>query len=213
MHAQTRRQREVLDLIVRHIDSHGYRPSYAVIARKLGLSSRAGIARIVRDLESQGLLTRRRENGHFYIDTGARAGDQEVGGHVTIEWLDVPADGDHREPWQDRPLILPEFMLGFPTPDRIRAFRVTDDAMSAEGICEDDVVLVELRQFVRDGDRVVAVCEREHAVLRKYYRSGAQIELRSADDSEDDDAENTILLPADSVEIKALFRGLLRPIV
>lgn len=213
MHAQTRRQREVLDLIVRHIDSHGYRPSYAVIARKLGLSSRAGIARIVGDLESQGLLTRRRENGHFYIDTGARAGNQEVGGHVTIEWLDVPGNGDYREPWQDRPIVLPEFMLGFQTPERIRAFRVTDDAMSAEGICEDDVVLVELRQFVRDGDRVVAVCEKEMAVLRKYYRSGAQIELRTAEDADGGEDEQTIRLPADNVEIKALFRGLLRPIV
>lgn len=212
MHAQTRRQREVLDIIARHIDSHGYRPSYAVIARKLGLSSRAGIARIVGDLETQGLLTRRRENGHFYIDTGVSTGNSETGEHVTIEWLDVPANGEIREAWQDKPIVLPEFMLGFQTTERIRAFRVPDDAMSVEGICEDDIALVELRQFVRDGDCVVAVCEQMRAVLRKYYRSGANIELRSADDPKDDDAGDTILLPADNVEVKALFRGLLRPV-
>lgn len=212
MHAQTRRQREVLDLIVRHIDSNGYRPSYAVIARKLGLSSRAGIARIVRDLEAQGLLTRRRENGHFYIETGARSGNHETGAHLTIEWLDIPADGEFREPWQDKPLVLPEFMLGFQTPERIRAFRVPDDEMAAEGICEDDVALVELRQFVRDGDRVVAVLEQSRAVLRKYYRSGAQIELRPAGGATADNNGEFIRLQADNVEVKAIFRGLLRPV-
>ncbi len=212
MHAQTRRQREVLELIVRHIDSNGYRPSYAVIARKLGLRSRAGIARIVRDLETQGLLTRRRENGHFYIDTGARSGDLDGGSNVTIEWLDIPKEHDFREPWQDRPLILPEFMLGFQTPERIRAFRVPDDEMSADGICVDDVALVELRQFVRDGDRVVAVLDQSRTVLRKYYRAGAQIELRSGEVRKTDRDGKLIRLEADSVEIKGLFRGLLRPV-
>src|SRR5436189_481358 len=90
MHAQTRRQGEVLDFIVRYIESHGYRPSYQVIARHMGVRSRAGIARIVNDLETQGLLTRRRENGHFYIDLGKRTGATDTAEGMQIEWLDVP---------------------------------------------------------------------------------------------------------------------------
>jgi SOS-response transcriptional repressor LexA len=77
MFPQTRRQREVLDFIVRYIDSHGYRPSYQVIARHLGLASRAGIARIVSDLEAQGFLKRQRTSGHFAI-TITHNGDQQV---------------------------------------------------------------------------------------------------------------------------------------
>jgi repressor LexA len=210
MHAQTRRQREVLDFITRHIESHGYRPSYAVIARRMGLNSRAGIGRIVRDLETQGLLTRRREDGHFYLDLGTPRNATGASG-VEIEWLDVPQKDETREPWENRPLILPEFILGFHTSERIRGFRVRDAAMAGEGIYEDDIVLVELRQFVRDGDRVVAVVAEEHAVLRKYYRDGARVELRSAGPV-GPEADDTIRLPADKIEIIALYRGLLRPV-
>ena len=204
MHAQTRRQREVLDFIARHIESHGYRPSYQVIARHMGVSSRSGIARIVHDLELQGLLTRRREDGHFYVDMGSPKGSA---GSVEIEWLDVPAD--YRERFEEFAISLPEFMIGAQTTARIRAFRVADDLMSGADIHEDDVVLIELRQFVRDGNIVVAVVDGQQTVLRKYYRVGAHVELRPADDGDEDEI---IRVLADHVEVKGVFRGLLRPI-
>jgi repressor LexA len=207
MHAQTRRQREVLDFITRYIDSHGYRPSYQVIARHMGVSSRAGIARIVHDLEAQGLLTRRRENGHFYIDLGENVA---AAGGITLEWLDVPTDNRSREPWLAAPFMVPPFLLGAHSPERVRAFLVPDDAMRGENICEDDVALIELRQFPRDGERVAAVISKASAVLRKYYRSGSNIELHASTGEKDPEV---IRLPADQIEVKGVFRGLLRPAV
>jgi repressor LexA len=205
MRANTRRQSEVLAVIVEHIDKHGYRPSYAEIARQLGLHSRAGIGRIVSELESQGLVTRRREDGHFYLDIGENKSETSAG-VIEIEWLEIPADGEPLEPWQNRPIVLPEFILGGHPHEHFRAYRVSDDAMADEGIHEDDIALVELRQFVRDGECVVAVLNRKNAVLRKYYRSGPDIELRPAGNRED-----LIRFPADRIEIVALHRGLLRP--
>lgn len=205
MQAHTRRQSEVLAIIVEHTKKHGYRPSYAVIARQLGLHSRAGIARIVQELESQGLLTRRREHGHFYLDVSVSGAEATADG-VLIDWLDVPCGDESREAWQGHPVVLPEFMLGGHPPEHLRAYRVTDDSLAGDGIREDDIALVELRSFVRDGDCVVAVLDRTTAVLRKYYRSGPDIDLRPAAESED-----IIRLPADRIEIVALHRGLLRP--
>ena len=209
MHTPTRRQRQVLDIIADHIKSNGYRPSYAYIARRLGLNSRAGIARIVKDLEDHGLLTRRRENGHFNIELGSSGDGPTPAGIVLIDWLEVPENGNRRESWQMRPVLMPEFILGFQTPDRIRAFLVEDDLMADADIHEEDVVLVELRKGVRDGDPVVAILNKERAVLRKYYRVGSRIELRPAGDH---DPEDVILLPADQIEIVALYRGLIRPV-
>ena len=210
MHAQTRRQREVLDFILRHIDSHGHRPSYAVIARHFGLASRAGINRIVQDLEGQGLLTRRRENGHFYLDVGTQNGGGSLpAGGITVDWLEVPQDGTRIESYQERPLVLPEFLLGQHLPSRVRAFRVTDDALASEGIFEDDISIIELRKFVRDGQVVAAIVEGRVAVLRKYYRSGAYIELRPAGEHE---PEDVIRLHADHIDIQGLHRTSLRPI-
>ena len=201
MHAQTRRQREVLDFITRYIDSHGYRPSYQVIARHMGVNSRAGIARIVHDLESQGLLTRRRENGHFYIDLGKGSSQNSVAGAMLIHWMHVPDDLGSGEL---APFTVPEFMLSGYDPEIIQAFRVNDNGMHGSSICEDDIALIEVRQFARDGQRVVAVIDDERAVLRKYFREGADIELRG-------DGGESIRLAADRVEIKGIFRGLLRP--
>jgi len=108
-----------------------------------------------------------------------RPGDPDIfDARVHPYALDVPGNGDYREPWQDRPIELPEFMLGFQTPERFRAYRITDGAMAAEGICENDIALIELRQFVRDGDRVVAIPKNKCAVLRRYYRAGADIDAQ-----------------------------------
>ncbi len=172
----------------------------------MGVRSRAGIARIVHDLESQGLLTRRRENGHFYIDLGRRPADSPEG--TLIEWLDIPVNGKVRESWEHAPFALPEFMLGSYDPGAIRAFRITDDAMAEERIFENDIALIEVREFARDGQRIVAVLNMKQAVLRRYYRAGADIELRPADENDE-----IIRVAADRVEIKGIFRGLLRPAV
>jgi repressor LexA len=207
MHAQTQRQREVFEFITRYIDSHGYRPSYQVIARQTGVRSRSGIARIVRDLESQGLLTRRRENGHFYLDVGHSNGEGNGNSSAVIEWLDVPELGSGPEPWQSEPFVVPAFMLGLQEPGRVKAYLVGDNAMNGENICEGDIALIEIRQFARDGEPVVAVIEGSSSVLRKYYRQWSEIELRASDISP---APGTIRTLADRVEIKGVFRGLLR---
>jgi len=204
MHTQTRRQQEVLNFIIRHIESHGYRPSYQVIARHIGVRARSGIARIVQDLESQGLLTRRREDGHFYVDIGGRGGST---GGVMIDWLEAPAE--YREPFEDFAVSLPAFLIGPQSPERIRLFRVPDASMASENINEDDIVLIELRQFVRDGNIVVAVVDDNQTLLRKYYRHGAHIELRSASVASEPESISVL---ADHVEIKGIYRGLLRPV-
>ena len=203
MLAPTRRQREILDFITHYIESHGARPSYQLIARHMGVSSKAGIARIVTDLEAQGFLERRIVNGHFTIAL-ARDEVTPASGEV-IQWLETPLDEDD-DPAERKPFALPEFMLGGHASRDLRAFRVADDALESTGICAADIALIELRPHARDGDIVAAILKKERAVLRKYYRAGAQIELCSSDE----DGE-IIRIAADRIEILGIFRGLLRP--
>jgi len=80
--------------------------------------------------------------------------------------------------------------------------------MIGNHICEKDIVLVEERVFARDGECVVVVIRKKVSMLREYYRSGSQVELRAANE----DFES-IIEPADKVEVKAVFRGVLRPVV
>ncbi len=97
-------------------------------------------------------------------------------------------------------------MLGFQTPERLRAYRVTNDAMLNEHICEGDVALIENRSYARDGDIVVALTQNKRAVLKQFFREGAKVELRPANPN-----YVSILLSADKVSILGTVRGILRP--
>lgn len=206
MQPRTRRQKEVLDFISRYIDQHGYEPSYQQIARYLGVASKAGIAKHIKALESQGLLTRRRENGSFSLEVRPKEIIAET--VFRVEWLDVPSDTAYREEWENEPLFLPRFLLGFLAPEKVFAFRAPNDSMLNKGIYEGDVILIEKRTFVRDGDCIAATIENRRTVLKNYYRAGAYIELRPANERYE-----TLRLSADKIEIQGVYRGLLRPLI
>ena len=207
MQTRTRRQKEVLDFIKRYIEIHGSEPSYQSIARAMGVRSKAGIAKHIQALENQGLLTKRRENGSFFLEIHGRSATASED-LFELEWLEVPAENGFKEDWERAPLVVPKFMLGIYSPEKICAYRVNDDGMLDRAICEGDIALIEKRSFVRDNDCVVAVINGETSTLRGHYRDGARIELRAGNERFE-----TIRLPADKIEIKGVFRGLLRPIL
>lgn len=206
MPTRTKRQKEILDYIKRYIEIHGSEPSYAVIARAIGVSSKAGIAKHIQALENQGHLTKRRENGSFFLEIHGKAKLEEVEDTYSLEWLDVPDEGGFKEDWERAPITVPKFLLGIYTPDKVFAYRVKDDGMSERGVFEADIALIEKRTFVRDNDCVAAVLNGKSSVLRAYFRDGARIELRA-----DDERYEAIRLAADKIEILGVYRGLLRP--
>lgn len=205
MHTRTRRQKEVLEFITRYIEGHGHEPSYQMIARHLGVRSKAGIAKHIAALETQGLLQRRREDGSFKLELSRN--EPVTGLAFEIEWLQTKSHDDELEEWERQPFTIPEFMLGGCAPSSLFAFRVPDDAMSGRNIIAGDVALIERRDFVRDGTCVVAAVKKKGVVLRNYYRDGSKIELRSAND-----AFEPMRFFADQIEIHGIFRGLLRPV-
>ena len=205
MQPRTKRQKQVFDYIKQYIESHGYEPSYQLIARHLKVASKAGVARHIAALEAQGLLERRRENGSFSLDL--QPINPILAAVCLIEWLEVPKSATTVEEWENQPLFIPKFVIGYQTPDRLRAFRVPNDAMSNEHIRDGDVALIEKRSFARDGDIVAALTDKR-VVLKQFYREGAFTELRPANDG-----YLTIRLPANKIEILGTFRGLIRPLV
>lgn len=197
MPARTKRQAEVLEIILSGMEKDGYRPSYREIASKLGLRARSGIARIVADLESQGLLKRVEVDGKFTLEFQEKAAfvSKDL---VSIMWLDRTEED----------LFLPSFMLGYQSADRIRAFRVTDNAMLPMGIAEDDVALIELRKSVKDGEVVAAFLPDGLGVLRIFFRAGGEVELRASGES----PHLTYRVPSNQVKIQGVYRGLLKPV-
>lgn len=205
MQNPTRRQREVLDFLKRYIATHGYVPSYQVIARHLGVSSKAGVAKHIRALEDLGLVLRKRENGRFQLNV-SMTDPASVSGPM-VDWI-RPPDGNEPDGWDLPPFALPPFVLGSFSTEQISAFRVTDNGMIERNIAEGDIALIERRTFVRDGTIAAVVVKQRSALLRVYYRVGAKVELCCANPK----SEN-VSLPADKVEVIGMFRGLIRPII
>ncbi len=193
-----------MDIITRFIKNRGFKPSYQQIARELGVHSKGGVAKHIKALEQLGEITRKRENGSFVLELRSETSRSDY--ICEIEWLDVPKNVDLAEVWEFEPLFVPRLMIGSQEEERLRAFRVSDDAMLDEHICEGDVVLIERRSYARDGDTVVALIENDYAVCQKYYRTGARIELRPANPRFD-----SIIMLADKIEIKGVLHSVLRP--
>jgi repressor LexA len=61
---RTQRQKEILDYITSFLAKHGHEPSYAQIARRFGVSSKATIAKHISALEKRGLI--KREHGTVF---------------------------------------------------------------------------------------------------------------------------------------------------
>ncbi|MEO6589871.1 MAG: transcriptional repressor LexA [Pyrinomonadaceae bacterium] len=209
--ARTKRQREIFDYIKDFIEKRGYEPSYQQIAKHFHIASKSAIAKHIVALEQQGFLIRSRENGSFslqiasLVKTKANANNDAV---CLIEWLESPLSEEFEDESEDEPLYVPALMLGSSSPERLRAFRVRNDAMLGKNIREGDIVLIEEKLFPRDGQCVAAVIDNKQIVLKNYYRSGANIELRPSNDD-----YKIIEMPADQVEIKGIYRGLLRPLL
>lgn len=205
MQPRTRRQREVLDYITSFIKDKGYEPSYQQIARHFRIASKSAIAKHISALESQGLLSRQRENGSFGLRVRPKENVNEA--IYEIPWLELNFKDDFLNEFESEPLYVPQFLLGNLLPDRIYGFLVRNDAMIDEHIRDGDIVLIEKRPYARDGDNVVAIVSNKNVLLKKYYRDGANIELRPANKN-----YHSVFVSAEKISIQGVVRGLLRPV-
>src|SRR6266536_6579498 len=202
---RTQRQKEVLDYLTRFLAKHGHEPSYSQIARHLGVSSKATIAKHSSALEKRGLIKRAHDDGTFTLVVNM--GDATADSMCEVRLVGRIAAGAPIDAIEDTEMIsVPRFLLGRVRPDRIYALRVKGDSMIDEHICDGDIALIENRTDARDGEIVVALIDQARATLKRLFRFGDEVELRPS---------NATLQPikvhASRVEIQGIFRGLMRP--
>ena len=206
MQPRTKRQKEILEYISNFIETRGYKPSYQQIAKHFRLASKAAVAKHITALEKQGLISRRRENGSFSLELFPKEAFSDL--VCEIEWLDLPEALRFLDDFSDETLLVPTFLLGFNKPEKLCAFRVQNDSMLDEHICEGDIALIEKRAFARDGDIVVSIINSDRVIFKRIFRDGANVELRPSNEKYE-----TIKIPADKIEIKGIYRGLIRPLL
>ncbi|HEX8581091.1 MAG TPA: transcriptional repressor LexA [Acidimicrobiales bacterium] len=174
----TSRQREILDVIERHLRARGYPPSVREIGESVGLTSPSTVHAHLATLQRLGYLRRdptkpraievrydaasgaaveRRPMRHVPLVGDVAAGTNVLAQENVEELVPLPADftgeGDL-------------FML-----------RVRGDSMVEAGIVDGDFVVARVQETADKGDVVVAGIPGEEATVKTFDRRGGQVVL------------------------------------
>ncbi|MEX2457527.1 MAG: transcriptional repressor LexA [Actinomycetota bacterium] len=173
----TTRQQRILDFITKTRDERGYPPTVREIGEAVGLTSSSSVHSQLAALERKGYLRR--------DPTKPRAIEVHAGDEARrAESVSVPLVGriaagapvmaaEHVE----EELALPKGMV---PEGELFALRVSGDSMIGAGILDRDVVVIEKRDDVRDGDIVAALLPgpaEDEATVKRLRRTDGRVML------------------------------------
>jgi repressor LexA len=232
--ALTRRQKQVLDFLIRFINRHGYSPSFEEMAAGLHLSSLATVHKHLQVLEKKGFIRRRYNQsrsvevvaipGSVPYGKGVAQSDTEQPGVDKALPTAIPAGSVHFRPLPNLEFpLLGHIAAGQPVeavaqPEnfslgdfagrkgKVYVLRVKGDSMVEDHICSGDYILVETADTAQNGEIVVALIGGTEATLKRFFLEGAdRIRLQPANAQMD-----PIIVPAGEVRIQGRVIGVLR---
>lgn len=169
----TPRQRDVLETIITCVEQNSRFPSIREIAAELRLSSPATVFQHLEALEAKHCLYRRGRHWQLRDEIRRDRGVPIVG--RVAAGLPLTAVESIEG------MLNPEFM-GL-RPGRI-GVQVVGESMRDDGIFDGDYVVFDPDMMTHNGDLVVAYVGPEQEVtVKRFYRDGAGIELRPANEA------------------------------
>jgi repressor LexA len=196
----TRRQKEILDFLEKHISRKGYAPTIEEIGEHFGLSSLATVHKHLSNLQSKGLVKR---------DWNRSRALELVPTQVSVKAVELPllgrvAAGSPIEAIAaSETIFVPEDMVGRRD---TYVLQVKGDSMIDEQIRDGDFVIVENRKSARDGEMVIALVDGENATLKKLYREGGgMVRLQPANAR-----LKPLVLDQDRLSVQGVVIGVLR---
>ena len=199
MQPLTKRQREILNYLNEFIEDRGYAPSLDEIGRRFGLSSLATVHKHLTNLQDKGFIRRawNRSRSVELVSTpfGGRAIDLPLLGYVAAG---TPIEAIVTS----ETVTVPEDLVG---QRDTYALRVRGSSMIDEHIRDGDLVVVEDRKAVRDGEMVIALLDGSDVTLKKFYRENGRIRLQPANDT-----IAPIVVESDAVQVQGVVVGVIR---
>lgn len=172
-----KRQKEILELIIKSINKYGYAPTLTEIADKLGLSSLATVHEHLVTLEKKGFI-RRYRGAVRGIEVLEQANGIQAS--ISLPILGFIACGAPLEPYTDPNATLAVSVGVIKSSDKSFVLQAKGDSMIDDGILSGDFVVVKEQQEANNGDIVVAVLKNGFATLKRYYQEIDRIRLQPA---------------------------------
>jgi len=201
----TFKQNQLLSFLIKKIEENGVSPSYEEICKELSLKSKSGIHRIVKSLEERGYIERlenraraiapkKNINGQPYfsnvISINKKINDLKLKEKAKINNIEtnrIPLLGKIAAGTPIEAISNNDKFIDVPSSDpsfkECYALYVEGDSMIDEGILDGDIVIIEKKQDVKNGDIVVALIDKEEATLKKFRKRGDTIALEPANKS------------------------------
>lgn len=194
--ALTSRQREVYEFICSKIEVRGYPPSIREIGDAFEIRSPNGVMCHLRALEKKGLIIRQEKNARAIQIAGVRSGG------ATLPLLGIVAAGTAIEAVaQEERLDLGEMFGG---KDHF-ALRVRGKSMIEDHIDDGDVVVIRKQDSAENGERVVAMVDRE-VTLKRFYKKKDNIRLEPANSA----MPAIVVEPGKDVQVLGVLVGVMR---
>jgi repressor LexA len=196
----TRRQKEILDFVRRHIERKGFAPTIEEIGAHFGLHSLATVHKHLTNLQSKGLIRRHvnRSRALELVSNDPAAGGTELpllGMVAAGAPIEAVATGEK--------IVVPETMIGARD---TYVLKVKGESMIDEQIRDGDFVVVENRQPSRDGETVVALIDDSNVTLKKlFHEPDDKIRLQPANPE-----MAPLVVDARLVRVQGVVIGLLR---
>ena len=217
----TLKQNQLLSFLIKRIEENGVSPSYEEICKELSLKSKSGIHRIVKSLEERGYIERlenraraiapkKNTNGQPYItniiDLNKKFSDlknKNSSIENDIKLKKIPA-GTPIEAISNYDNFI-EIPTNYSLSNDSYALTVEGESMIDEGILDGDVVIIDNKVEVKNGDIVVALIDKEEATLKKLRKRGDSIALEPANKN-----YKTQIYGPDRVTIQGRLKTLIR---
>jgi len=200
----TPKQLQILRMIYDYQQEHGYSPTYAELARQLGVST-ITVFEHLEALERKGAIRRRRHEARSVEITEPTflRQTQQASRFLPIKGLiaagkpieAVALDGAEELPLADVFACKPNSYL----------LRVRGESMIDDHICDGDLVVIEARETANDGDIIVALDENGNATLKRIYRENGRIRLQPSNST-----MQPMYVEPHNCRIQGIYRGLVR---
>ncbi|MDD4937649.1 MAG: transcriptional repressor LexA [Candidatus Shapirobacteria bacterium] len=177
-----KRQKQILDYIVKNIDKYGSAPTLTEIAQYLGLSSLSTVHEHLAVLEKKGLIRRYKGavRGIEIMDNNENKNNSILGKMIELPVLGFIACGEPIEPYTDPNATLAVDPNLVKSGDKSFVLQAKGDSMIDDGILSGDYVVVKEQNQAINGDIVVAVLRNGFATLKRFYREATRIRLQPA---------------------------------
>lgn len=195
----TKKQRAVVDFVEQYAAEHGEAPTLAEIAGHFGIS-RVSSLQHLRALEKKKVLKRARYVARS-IDIRPEFVTRARTPRVEFPCIGTISAGAPLEPPTGPPKV--DVSAFFETRKDCAILRVKGDSMRDDQIRDGDFVIVEKREWAKDGEMVVALLPSGEAMLKRYYREGDVVRLQPANPGVEP-------IRAAGVKVFAVVIGLLR---